>query len=182
MLENYYKKICYKLSEDFKSINNKLLKGNLKLKEESYILDIYMANKNNLKNEVQSIKDISDYLIIRDYNNKKKEIILFNDGVFKGKVKGIFSTKNILEKFNYTELFYINKDIYTYDDGNITFKVVNIKNLGVFLEYKEDNDIIKVTKILHDLKIKYDRDNIKNDYEDIAFDKYIKGKNLWKNF
>lgn len=178
MQEKQCKKFSLKINVSFENINSKLKKLGCALKESYYILDIYMANKNYLKNNVQSINGIPDYLIIRDYNNEKREILLFNDGVFKGDIKGVFSTKVILEKLEYEELFNINKEVFVYSKDELYFKIVNVRNLGFFLEYDKDSDIIKITKILDDLKINYDKNIIRNDYADLAFNKYIKGKNL----
>ena len=111
MNEKYCKIFTLKLTESYERIDSKLQSGKFHLNGNYYILDVYMANKNNLMSKLNSINDLQDYLIIRDYNNENKELILFSDGVFRGEVKGIFSTKEIVQKLDYLELFNINQEV-----------------------------------------------------------------------
>ena len=135
-----------------------------------------MANKNNLMSKLNSINDLQDYLIIRDYNNENKELILFSDGVFRGEVKGIFSTKEIVQKLDYLELFNINQEVFIYIKDDIRIKVVNVRNLGIFIEYENEEDILSIENLLKELKIEYIAS--KDNYVDLSFNNYIKGKNL----
>ena len=135
-----------------------------------------MANKNNLMSKLNSINDLQDYLIIRDYNNENKELILFSDGVFRGEVKGIFSTKEIVQKLDYLELFNINQEVFIYIKDDIRIKVVNVRNLGIFIEYENEEDILSIENLLKELKIEYIAS--KDNYVDLSFNNYIKEKNL----
>ena len=178
MLEKYYKEFWCKLNEDFEIINKKLTHNKFVLENEKYIVDILMLTKTNLRNDIKDINDLSDYVIIRDFDNQKKEIILFGEHIVSGEIKDIYTTKTLLKKLNYTELFCINQQRYTYSDRNITFNVVIIRNLGIFLEYKNKDDIMNIIKILNNINIKYNINKNNKKYIDLAFEKYIEGNNL----
>lgn len=176
MNEKYCKIFTLKLTESYERIDSKLQSGKFHLNGNYYILDVYMANKNNLMSKLNSINDLQDYLIIRDYNNENKELILFSDGVFRGEVKGIFSTKEIVQKLDYLELFNINQEVFIYIKYDIRIKVVNVRNLGIFIEYENEEDILSIENLLKELKIEYIAS--KDNYVDLSFNNYIKGKNL----
>lgn len=176
MNEKYCKIFTLKLTESYERIDSKLQSGKFLLNGNYYILDVYMANKNNLMSKLNSINDLQDYLIIRDYNNENKELILFSDGVFRGEVKGIFSTKEIVQKLDYLELFNINQEVFIYIKDDIRIKVVNVRNLGIFIEYENEEDILSIENLLKELKIEYIAS--KDNYVDLSFNNYIKGKNL----
>lgn len=125
-----------KANNTLDDIVKKLKNNGYFLDKSYYILDIYMINRNIVNEDISfnSLDEVSDYLILRDYNNEKKEILLFNDGIIKGKVQGIFSAKYIVETLGYEQIFTINKDIYFYTDNNNIITIIDIKDVGVYID------------------------------------------------
>ncbi len=138
-----------KVKNSLKNVIEKLEKNNYILDKNYYILDIYMIKKGslNIDKDYFSLKELPDYLILRDYNNEKKELILFNDGMVRGKVKGIFTTKYIVEQLGYERMFNMNEDVYFYvknTTGNI-ITIIDIRDNGVYID-KSSIDNIELNK------------------------------------
>ena len=178
MLEKYYKNFYCKIDENIENIHKALLNNKVVLSKESYILDIVMINNTYFKNNICSINDVSDIVLIRDLNNETKEIILFNNELVIGHINKVLPMKALLERLGYNEIFNINEHRYTYFCGSITFNVVIVRNLGVFLECNNKNDIINIIKIFKKANFKYHVNKENANYFNLSVKKYIEGKNL----
>ena len=157
-----------KVNDTLNYILQKLTKNGYILDKSYYILDIYMINKNILdsENSFNRLKEVPDYLILRDYNNDKKEILLFNNEAIKGKLQGLFTTKYIVQNLGYEQMFNINKDIYFYTNGNNIITIVDIKDIGIHI------DKSSIDETIENLSFDYSNEE-NNDYINEAFLEYL---------
>ena len=156
---------CIKISDSLENIEKELKKAKFNLRSNSFVLEIYMIKK-ELYHDIFSKSFLDDYIVIKDMNNNKKELLIYEENtvILKGNIKEILKTKKLLENFGYVEFMHINTDIYDY-----------IKEYGIYLHLDKKLNIKnltdKNTQIVPDL-YKY------------ILDKRIskKGDKQWKNF
>lgn len=158
-----------KILNSFEEISTILKENDYLVESYKYDLEIYMVNKNEDFTKIKKLDDIKDYAIIKDENGNRK-ILLKTESYNKAKIYSIFLAHELLYKLGYYELFYINKDIYSYKKESykklISFEILNIKSQGCF--FKIDNitleDFKKITNKIKEIGIKFEEKKLKFDY------------------
>lgn len=166
---NNKEKYVIKILNNIDEINNILKENSYFLKSYKYDLEIYMVNKNENFAKIKKIEDIKDYAIIKDENGIRK-VILKNKVNNEAKIYSIFLTHDLLYNLGYYKLFYINKDIYSYEKQcderrYFYFEILDIKEQGCFLEIETPTlkDLENFISNFKKIGINVDNKNLKVD-------------------
>ena len=148
---------CIKISDSLENIEKELKKAKFNLRSNSFVLEIYMIKK-ELYHDIFSKSFLDDYIVIKDMNNNKKELLIYEENtvILKGNIKEILKTKKLLENFGYVEFMHINTDIYDYiNDENMNINLLDLKEYGIYLNFDKKLNIknltYKNTQIVPDL-------------------------------
>lgn len=168
---------CLKILSNCESVKDMLEKNNFTQTNYKYHLQIYMVNKNEEFFKIKKLSDIKDYAIIDDDNGDRK-VILNNNGIHNAKVHSVFLIHDILYNLGYYELFYINKDTYEYKYKDTSFKILNVKDEGCFLNLENvaKSKFKELVKLLEKCEIKFDMSNNKIDIIQLLLNKALPKK------
>lgn len=177
----YENEITVEVSCSLKELQDILENNNFKIVNEYDLNDIYMVEKNNVK-EVDSLELLKKCVLIRDIIQKGREKKLitykykeYNEDreiVRQGNVNCIINSikeaKQLFEAINYEELIKINDHLIIYSNGVDEFAVQLVNDKHIYIEIEEKcNYADKMYKNIDEMKnvvIKYNIPILDNNY------------------
>lgn len=161
---------CVKVLSDIENITEKLNKNKFILKNYMYDIKVYMVKKDCDVLKINSANDLKEYAIIEDYN-RDKNVILYAKKQLTSKISNLGVMVELLDELNYKELLYINKDIYIFEKGELTFEILDVRDHGVFLSISDEENKDKILDKFEQINIKIDMSNTNINLFDIALEK-----------
>ena len=137
------KQINVKVLDNIDTIRQKLNKNKFIVRNYLYDIKIYLVKKDFDILKVNSIYDLKNYAIVED-NNTDKSVIIYENKTLSSKISNLNVMVDILKELGYKELLYINKDIYKFEKGELSFEVYDVLNHGVFLSINSSENADKI--------------------------------------
>ncbi len=164
------KQINVKVLDNIDTIRQKLNKNKFIVRNYLYDIKIYLVKKDFDILKVNSIYDLKNYAIVED-NNTDKSVIIYENKTLSSKISNLNVMVDILKELGYKELLYINKDVYKFEKGELSFEVYDVLNHGVFLSINSSENADKIFDKFNELNIPIDNSNTDIDIFNIVLKK-----------
>ena len=166
------KEITVSVTSEYDKLINKLIKEKFNFKEEYFMKDIYMINKDIDLNKLSTLEILKKCILVREIKDikkvllyKKKEYDTNGDILSESKIEcpvtDIIKALEFMKSINYTELFTIDDKCTVYEKNNIELCIqrVNDKYLFIELETFENQTIDELKEIINSFDLPIDKSN-----------------------
>ncbi len=172
-----FSEITVKVNSTYDQLHQSLINQNFKLVEQFKMKDIYMLPTNIDIYKTDNIEILSKCVIIRDFNNIKKEILIKHK-IFKQNqivkesktscpITDVDKAIKLFKELGYRELFSINDEVSVYADEKNELMVQKVNDSDLFIEIEDQpfhipvkyNSIGEMKQVLKIYNIDYDDSN-----------------------
>lgn len=146
MLEG--KKEGFYINNTLENVKKCLIFNGFKVINTFFTKDIYMSDASYIN--VKSVKDLNSYVIVENFNNENKNVILKEHGILQAQVKSINSTVQLLLKLGFKEFMSLNINIEVLKKDNLCLNLLYINNRYTYIIYNKDTSK-KLTKVVYEI-------------------------------
>ena len=171
-----YCEIISKSLIDFEEIKMILANNNVMLISGNQINDrVFLKNGVSLSNS--NYKTIIDNSIVISSVNDKKYLLYttgdsYNKQSSRIEIVNEKDCEEFLNHIGFKETFEVDADCYTYSDGNNSLNIINLINIGLYVNVRKENATVdELREILSSFNIPYDEEVVDESIEKLCVNK-----------